>query len=141
MKKSEVEKGMDRDRQWIKEESEKRGMPFVEYKSVAVGYLDITEEYQKGIVSQNFINKLRQIWDSGIKLMSLGHHTCEFCGKATGSCEKVLRDRENRIEYMFPEMIFHYIEEHGYQPPEDFVMFVLKLDISKLATSFYGGTQ
>lgn len=125
MKKAEVEKNMDRSKKWLKEESEKRGMPFIEYKSVAVGYLDITEEYRKGIVSQNFINKLRQIWDTGLLLGSMGHHTCEFCGKATGSSEKVLRDEKNRIEYMFPEMIFHYIEKHDYQPPEEFVLFVL----------------
>ena len=62
--------------------------------------------------------------------MSCGHNTCEFFGNATSSSEKVFRDNENRIEYKFPEMIFHYIKKHGYQPPEDFVMFVLKLNIS-----------
>lgn len=131
MKKAEVEKNMTKGRQWFREESEKRGIPFVEYKPVAVGYLEITEEYPKGIVSQNFINKLHQIWDAGLLLGSLGHHICEFCGQATSSSEKVLRDKKNKIEYMFPEMIFHYIEKHDYQPPEDFVLFIL-------TTVFYG---
>ena len=96
MKASEVEKYMDQGRQWLKEGSEERGIPFVEYKSVAVGYLDITEEYQKGIVSQNFVNKLHQIWDAGLLLMSLGHHTCEFCGQAlsfTAGLEKGIKCR------------------------------------------------
>ena len=99
-----------------------------------MGYLDIPEDYNKGPVSQNFINKLRQIHGSGPSLMTLGHHTCEFCkgdNKATSSSEKILRDVENKIEYRFPQMIFHYIEEHGYQPPEEFVLFVMRLNIGE----------
>lgn len=125
MKKAEVEKQMYSSQRWLREESKKRGLKFIEYKDIAVGYLDITEEYQKGIVSQNFINKLRQIWDTGSRLMSLGHHTCEFCGNATSSSEKILQDEKNKVRYKFPEMIFHYMEKHDYQPPEDFVLFIL----------------
>ena len=98
MKKAEVERNMDKGKQWLREGSKERGLPFVEYKSVAVGYLDITENYQKGTVSQSFVNKLHQIWKGGLLLGSMGHHTCEFCGQATSSSEKVLRDEENKIE-------------------------------------------
>ena len=132
MKTLEVEEKMDKSKRWLKEESEKRGMSYIKYKSVAIGYLSIEEEYNKGPVSQNFINKLQQLWDTGATLMSLGHHECELCidegnytKRALSSSEKILRDDKNKIEYMFPQMIFHYIEEHGYQPPEDFVIFVL----------------
>lgn len=132
MNKSEVEADMNKSKDWLRKESKKRGLEFIEYKYVAIGYLDITEEYQKGIVSQTFVNKLHQLWSNGLGLGSLGHHTCEFCegeNKATSCSEKILIDKKNKIEYKLPEMIFHYIEEHNYQPPEDFVLFVLTSQI------------
>lgn len=132
MNKKEVEKGMKRIQDSLNKFAKENGHPTRDYKPVAVGYLDITEEYPKGPVSQNFINKLRRIFDTGGVLGSMGHHECEFCidegkykGRAQSSSEKVLIDKENNIEYKFPEMLFHYIEEHGYQPPEDFVLFVM----------------
>lgn len=134
MKKSEVEKSMKKMQDSLNKFAIENNHPTRNYKQVAVGYLDITEEYRKGPVSQNFINKLRQVWDTGLTLMSMGHHDCEFCirdgnyeGRAMSSSEKVLIDKENNIEYKFPEMIFHYIKYHGYQPPRDFVLFVLRL--------------
>ena len=134
MKKLEVEKHMKKMQDSLNNFALEGDYPTREYKPVAVGYLDITEDYQKGSVSQNFINKLRQNWDRGCVIMSAGYHDCEFCidegnyeTRAQSSSEKILIDKENNIEYKFPEMIFHYIEEHDYQPPEDFVLFVLRL--------------
>ena len=102
------------------------------FKYKAIGYLDITEKYQKGPVSQNFINKLKLIWDEGGVTMTLGFHNCEFCidernyqNKATSSCEKTIIDKENNIKYICPEMIFNYIEKHEYYPPKEFVLFCL----------------
>ncbi len=135
MKRLEVEEKMKNARDSLNKFAIKNNHPTLSYKSVAVGYLDITEEYPKGPVSQNFINKLRHICSNGLSLMSAGHHDCEFCidegnyeGRATSCSEKILIDKENNIQYKFPEMIFHYIEEHGYQPPEDFVLFVMRMD-------------
>ncbi|KKN69316.1 hypothetical protein LCGC14_0441750 [marine sediment metagenome] len=137
MKASEIEEDMKRMQDSLNKFAIEGGHPTREYKPVAVGYLDITEDYQKGPVSQNFINKLRIIYNTGAVLMTAGHHDCEFCidkgnykNKATSSCEKTIVDEENNIEYKFPQMIFHYIEEHGYQPPEEFVLFILTTDIN-----------
>lgn len=134
MNKLEVEAEMNKFREWVRKESKERGLNFIEYKPVAIGYLEFGEEYQKGIVSQLFISKLRQIWDNGSKCMSLGYHECEFCidegnweNRYKGSSEKVIIDKKNKIEYKFPEMIFHYIEKHNFQPQEDFILFVLRL--------------
>ncbi len=135
MNKEEVEKDMKRMQDSLNKFATENGYPTRDYKPVAVGYLDITEDYIKGPVSQNFINKLRRIYDTGGVLMTAGHHECEFCidggnyeGRAMGNGEKVLIDKENNIEYKFPQMIFHYMEEHGYQPPEDFVLFVMGIN-------------
>ena len=129
MKQSEVEK-----KQYRTQERLSKEFGIVEnFKFVAVGYLDITEEYPKGPVSQNFLYKLKIVWDEGGCTMTLGFHECEFCidegnyeNRATSSTEKVLVDRENNIKYIFPEMIFHYITKRNYQPPKEFVEFILK---------------
>ena len=77
MKQIEVEHDMKKFHDMLNQDAKQRGVPFTEYKHVAVGYLDITEDYPKGSVSQDFIDKLKQICNRGLSLMSCGHHTCE----------------------------------------------------------------
>jgi len=132
MKGLEVEEDMQKSQDSFNKYLIENNHPTRDYKSVAIGYLDITEEYPKGPVSQNFINKLRQIWDTGGVAMTLGFHECEFCidegnyeGRERSSSEKIIIDEKNNIQYKLPKMIFHYIEKHGYQPPEEFVLFIL----------------
>ena len=97
-------------------------------KIIAIGWLDISEPFEKGEVSSSFLAKLRLLWEDGPILSTLGFHECDFCEgeKAKSSREKILIDKENKIEYIFPEMIFHYIEKHNYCPPEEFIRFVMK---------------
>ena len=109
------------------------GRPAEDFKMVAIGYLSIDEEFEKGEVSGNFLTKLNVLWGEGIIGGSLGHHECEFCidegnyeGRGTSSEEKVLVDKENNIKYFFPKMIFHYIEKHNFKPSNEFIEFVMK---------------
>jgi hypothetical protein len=100
-----------------------------EFKIVAIGWLDSSEPFEKGEVSVSFITKLRLLWNEGLILATLGFHECDFCEigkKAKSSREKVLMDKENKIKYIIPEMIFHYIEEHGYKPQKEFIEFVMR---------------
>ena len=109
------------------------GRPIEDYKFVAVGYLSIDKEFEKGEVSANFLTKLKVLWNEGTVLSSMGHHECEFCEgsfgteeRATSSSEKELIDRENKIKYIFPEMIFHYITKHKFKPSNEFIEFVMR---------------
>jgi len=109
------------------------GHPPLDYKFVAIGYLSIDEEFEKGEVSQNFLTKLQVLWNEGVTLGSMGHHECEFCidegnyeGRATSNSEKELVDEENKIKYCFPKMIFHYITEHKFKPSNEFIEFVMR---------------
>lgn len=110
-----------------------KGRSIEKVKFVAVGYLDTVEEFEKGEVSTNFLSKLKLLWNEGITLASMGHHECEFCEggygtgeRATSSSEKELTDKENKIKYLFPEMIFHYITEHKFKPSQQFIEFVMR---------------
>ena len=66
--------------------------------------------------------------------MSLGYHFCEFClghtnqragwgGSARGS--RTLTVPGARAVYETPQLVIHYIEAHGYQPPPEFCEAVL----------------
>jgi len=126
MKNKEVEQQQIKMQKRLNEMLSEKRMMEEDYKIVAVGYLSIDEPFEKGEVSQNFLNKLRILWNEEGIVASAGHHTCEFCGIAKGSSEKTLIDRENKIKYIFPEMIFHYITEHKFKPSNEFIEFVMR---------------
>ena len=111
----------------------KNNMMLDNYKIVAIGYLSMDEDFEKGEVSANFLSKLKLLWNEGGSTMSLGFHECEFCidegnyeERGKSSSEKILIDRENKIKYIFPEMIFHYITEHKFKPANEFIEFVMR---------------
>jgi len=87
---------------------------------LGVGWLDETRPFNKGEVPEEFIEKLKKAKRVNF---TKGWHDCPFCGKAKGSHEIMVR-YNNKI-YMAPELIVHYIEEHNYQPPEEYINAVL----------------
>lgn len=60
----------------------------------------------------------------------MGFHTCQFC-EAAGeehprtSSGDVRMTFTNGHQYVMPDMIVHYVEDHMYAPPEQFVEDVL----------------
>ncbi len=135
MKNKEVEQDYNKSTESLKKYAKENGFEIpemLEYKLIPIGYLSIDESFEKGEVSINFLNKLHILWNEGLTLMSLGFHECEFCidegnykNRGRSSSEKELVDRENKVRYKFPKMIFHYIEKHKYLPPLDFIKFVM----------------
>jgi hypothetical protein len=53
-----------------------------------------------------------------------GLHTCEFCGRAHGINNFGVPSGD--LLFVAPELVVHYIEEHGYSPPAAFVEAVLR---------------
>jgi len=126
MKNKEVEQQHMKTQQELNKLLLKSGLMKEDYKIVAIGFLSLDEEFEKGEVSVSFLIKLKAIWNDGITLATAGHHTCEFCRTVTGSSEKTLIDNENKIKYIIPELIFHYITIHKYLPPSEFIEFVMR---------------
>ncbi len=134
MKNKEIEQHHLEMQKKLNEFARKKGYPIEDFKFVAVGYLSIDEEFEKGEVSINFLNKLKILWHEGGTTGSLGHHECEFCikegnyeNRGMSNSEKMLIDRENKIKYLFPEMIFHYCTEHKFKPCDAFIKFVMRI--------------
>lgn len=129
----EVEQQHIEAQQHLNEMLSENGMMEEDFKIVAIGYLDSSEPFEKGEVSTSFLSKLKLLWNEGGSIMSLGFHECTLCEggygtgeRATSSSEKTLTDRENKIRYVFPEMIFHYITVHKFKPSNEFIEFVMR---------------
>jgi hypothetical protein len=91
-----------------------------------VGYL--VGEYRKGIVSVNFVKKLKRVEKVSRTILTGGHHLCAYCYNAKSSSEHIAG------EYIWPDMLAHYIEKHQFQPPDEFIKFILQLRPEKAPT-------
>lgn len=92
----------------------------------AVGWLDHQHPYTRGAVPKDFLETLTQhVHTAWQPVVSWGIHACELCqGKTLGTGSNVWIPT-SRVVYIAPAMITHYIEVHGYQPPDEFVAAVM----------------
>ncbi len=113
---------------------------------VAVGWLDGAEPYETGSVPAEFIERLREICRDHAMNRTRGWHRCNLCPPTAGqelprpmsvssaNGEFIVGGAEIRVQggsgtrYAAPDMIIHYIETHGYKPPEDFIEGVMDND-------------
>nr|WSX47888.1 hypothetical protein OG409_02335 [Streptomyces sp. NBC_00974] len=116
------------------------------YPRIAVGWLARNREFSRGTTPAGFVEALIRIYDGRRANGTRGFHLCEFCpapGPLDGMPQTVYGDRalslgsaEIRVpvsqapRHMFaaPDLILHYVIEHGYLPPETFVDAVLAYD-------------
>jgi hypothetical protein len=96
----------------------------------AVGWLQPNHPYTKGEVSAEFVDRLKEFIARSGKCHDMFHfpgigglHCCEFCGQAHGGGNLAVPC--GNLLYIFPDMTVHYIEQHGYRPPEEFVAALL----------------
>jgi hypothetical protein len=108
--------------------------------TVNIGWLDGAHEYVQGAVPDLFVERLWVFCREHIFRMR-GYHICELCLRlpsreypwtAQRSGEKLrLGSAEIRVispdgvVYAAPDLIYHYIVEHHYCPPQEFVEAVL----------------
>ncbi|HEV3255980.1 MAG TPA: hypothetical protein VG013_03800 [Gemmataceae bacterium] len=97
----------------------------------AIGWLHPAHPYTQGEVSAEFLTRLKEFTArSGDSAEALyfgafgGFHTCEFCGRAHGIGNFGVPSGD--LLFVAPELVVHYIEQHGYSPPPDFVAAVLR---------------
>jgi len=112
---------------------------------VHVGWLDGTHAYPQGTVAPALIEKMRLLATKPVELYR-GKHVCELCpepnlpkvtlpphhlvldsnspyGKwlASRSSNGEIRVSRGGITFAAPVLIVHYIEEHRYLPPHEFL--------------------
>ena len=97
----------------------------------AVGWLAADHSYSVGETSPEFVEKLRLMaeqWFASTSTLAwpvtFGVHICEFCGNVRAGGNFGVPS--GSILYVAPEMICHYVEAHGYKPPDAFINAVLE---------------
>lgn len=102
-----------------------------------IGWLDSAHEYPRGQVPEPFLGQL-WIFCQSLVNQTRGLHECELCVerklgvRLQGGDEQIwLGSAEIRIfapdgtAYAAPNMIYHYVVDHHYLPPEVFIRAVL----------------
>jgi hypothetical protein len=115
---------------------------------VHVGWLDNVHPFPLGTVETSLMERMRRIATKPVELYR-GRHCCELCmeppdlvktnlanrvvidpncswalwvGQRSGNGE--IRVSRGGVTFAAPVLIVHYIEEHGYLPPPDFLKAV-----------------
>lgn len=104
-----------------------------------IGWLGSTEDYRRGKVSKEFMNKLLEYLPEGL-MQIRGYGGCDLCmvpkqeclvathnGKSIklGFAEIRVLSEDGVAAYASPDLIYHYIIKHEYRPPEEFIRAVL----------------
>ncbi|MBC8289282.1 MAG: hypothetical protein H8E37_03095 [Planctomycetes bacterium] len=88
-----------------------------------VGWLDKEVPFPNGSVTNEFRFKLAQFCRTPIRLCR-GFHVCQFCSEqmrlVTGNGEIWVRGPDGTL-YAAPKMILHYVNEHEYLAPRQFI--------------------
>lgn len=96
----------------------------------AVGWLSSSQPFSRGEVPAEFVSRLRALcddWGASPDVLwwpaAAGSHECEFCRdfRASGNLGVPMGE----LLFVAPQMICHYVESHGYRPPDPFVHAVL----------------
>ncbi len=115
---------------------------------VNVGWLGYGRPFTQGQTSQEFKDRLLGFCsDKYVVHIARGFHVCELCDVTldqwydedkddhskygAGTEWMSIGDGEIRVIgeagiYAAPTLIYHYVIEHGYQPPDEFIEAVLK---------------
>lgn len=111
-----------------------------------VGWLDKDHSFVTGKVENTIIDKIEvMIVTHKITNQMRGNHVCNLCthidpyedtfywphkGKRVllGSSELWIPGKSNKV-YAAPDMILHYITEHNYLPPSEFLNAVANFDL------------
>jgi hypothetical protein len=104
---------------------------------VNIGWLSAEHPYPTGPVPDDLVAKLARICRHGVQ-RTRGFHRCEFCARPEGAFRAPpTTSRDDEGEYFVggaeirvagpgatfaaPDMIIHYVTDHGYRPPDDFL--------------------
>ena len=88
-----------------------------------VGWLGDGKPIHTGPTSVAFRDALKALCDNPIGLHR-GFHVCQYCRTARGNGQIRIRSQHG-VWYVAPTMILHYVTEHDYQPPVEFIDSVI----------------
>lgn len=104
-----------------------------------IGWLDASYPYQKGSVSDEILGAILKICENPVS-QTRGFHVCPFCKYPTlgvivqtsgkqitlGTAEIRVTGESARV-YAAPDLIYHYMKDHEYLPPNEFLQAVTSI--------------
>jgi hypothetical protein len=106
---------------------------------VHVGWLGAGYDYSKGNVPEHLVETLVKLSSNLVELYR-GLHICELCQVPEGFDGKSFKEQwewevqrssngeirivVDEVTFAAPQLIVHYIKEHGYRPPDVFLRAV-----------------
>jgi hypothetical protein len=109
----------------------------------AVGWLEAEHEFVRGDVPSDAMGRLELLFQHAWQpVYAKGWHDCSLCG-FTVKNPPIMREIGGRKEllgvknllvpagdviYAAPSLIIHYIEDHGYKPPDEFLEALATID-------------
>jgi hypothetical protein len=110
--------------------------------TVNIGWLERGHPFPTGRTTAKFRAKLAQLCERRVN-QTRGFHACTFCkGRDRPHSSAEMRVAGNGRVYAAPLLVHHYVEAHGYRPPDEFIEAVLAWDESAVepgATADRGG--
>lgn len=118
-------------------------MEVVHGRIFAVGWLHPEHPYPRGSAPSDFVARLAEFardWADSVEALrwpiTPGAHECEFCTKPPASrvfgndmASGTFGVPAGERIYYCPQMIAHYVIEHGYLPPAEFIAAVMACPI------------
>ncbi len=93
---------------------------------LAVAWLEDGQPFATGRVSRDVYTKLgillNEPWQPAV---SMGAHKCDMCLYEGVEGYRNLFVPAQRVVFVCPELILHYMNAHAYQPPDEFCQAVL----------------
>lgn len=102
-----------------------------------VGWLDDEHDFPRGPVPDKVLEIIFELCRSPVN-QTRGTHCCQLCPQSkpgyiavrngttiTLGGSEIRVKSKGVIEYASPNMIYHYIKDHAYQPPQEFIDAVL----------------
>lgn len=94
--------------------------------AIAIGWLEGEDLYQNsGEVDSEVVKLLKKY---SVKNLCMGVHMCEYCKQDSKSISngngEIWVVKDGKL-YIAPYLIIHYIKDHNYKPPEEFIDAVL----------------
>ncbi|WP_417397047.1 hypothetical protein [Gimesia chilikensis] len=118
-------------------------------KLLNIGWLDSNHSFPVGTIEDTLFKILRDLvccppmWINVLHNRIRGQHPCNLCKaypkirgntgriRYLGCTELMIPSREQKIVFTSPDMILHYIEEHSYLPPVEFLDALRNFDTSQ----------
>jgi hypothetical protein len=108
-----------------------------------VGWLDNAHDFPRGPVPGKVLEIIFELCKTHVN-QTRGTHFCQLCPqpkpgyvavrngtKITLGGSEIRVKGNGGIQYASPNMIYHYIKDHAYQPPQEFIDAILALDTAR----------